>query len=74
MAESTKARPTATSRPRSEWLDRPAAGYKVDDQNYHRDNQEQVNQAATNVPNQAQQPKHQQNHYYRPKHDRSLLC
>ena len=38
------------------------AGYQVKDQNDHRNDQQDVNQAATNVTNKSQQPKDQQYH------------
>jgi hypothetical protein len=54
-------------------LDGSPAGYQVDDQNNHGDYEQQVDEAATNVREQANQPQDQQNHQNCPQHDRNLL-
>jgi hypothetical protein len=47
-----------------------SASHKIDDQNHHRNDKQQVNQTSTHVRQQSNQPQDQQNYQNCPQHDR----
>jgi hypothetical protein len=52
------------------WLECAASAEKVDDQDYNRDHEQNVNESAHGVrSDQTKQPEHQQDDKYCPKHN-----
>jgi hypothetical protein len=46
----------------------PTSGYEIENQDYHCDYKQKVNQAAANVKAEAEKPKNQHDYKYCPKH------
>jgi hypothetical protein len=49
-------------------LQRSSAAHKVNDEHDHSDNEQQMNERATKMTDEAKQPEHQQDYKYCPQH------